>query len=986
MRKLLLLAILTMNIHSGKALKMASSNKTSIETYLTQTARKTVYVPDIRIDSTIEDSGELRLYANINLSYIRLDNKTVSEIYRNVKSLLPINLSKLSLKIITDTQPIEYLVASKRSSSDLFANPKVTPIVENLSRLWKPTKGLLNTHLALWQSHGLYYSPPSRRWEFQRAKLFQTVEDLFTQSFVLPFLAPMLENAGAYVFSPKERDMQRNEVIVDNDGSQFNSEYLENTQGYLWKNGVDTGFANKQTIYLDRENPFRMGTYREISTTNNLSQLSTCEWIPDVPEKGKYAVYISYKTLENSTQEAYYTVFHLGGMTKFRINQQMGGGTWIFLGFFSFDKGKNNNCKVVLTNYSKEEGKILTADAVKIGGGMGNIARQPLVKPIVTDSTIIQPIQTVQPLLSNSPRSVEGARYWMQWAGVPDSVYSRTKGENDYSDDFQSRGYWVNYLAGGSSVLPNQKGLNVPIDLAFALHSDAGTVPGDSIIGTLGICMTQFNNQRFENGKTRWTSRDLTEYIMDEVVKDVRTNFEPKWTRRQLWNRSYSEARVPNVPTMLMELLAHQNFADMRYGLDPSFRFTVSRAIYKGMLKFVAQQHQTSYVVQPLPVTSFYTKFAGNDSVRLGWQPVIDVTEPTAKPTKYIVYTRVEGKDFDSGKLVNSTSMALKIEKDKLYSFKVAAVNDGGESFPSEILSVCKKSKENGTVLIVNAFDRISAPDTFETNDSIAGFADSIDHGVPYINEYNYVGAQTEFNRQAKFVNNSSPGFGASEGNFVGKIIAGNSFDYPAIHGKSIALAGYSFVSCSRDAIVKGLVNMNKYPIADIILGKQKETKIGRGAVPSKYKTFDANFQTKISNYCLKGGNILVSGSFVGTDLWKNENFRQTDVTFATKVLKYKYVASRASTSGDVVSDKQLSFNFSQQLNEKTLAIESPDAIEPSDSHGISLFRYSDSHLSAGVFYKGAYKSCVLGFPIESVPDEQQRNTLIDYLLKLLRK
>ena len=34
---------------------------------------------------------------------------------------------------------------------------------------------------------------------------------------------------------------------------------------------------------------------------------------------------------------------------------------------------------------------------------------------------------------------------------------------------------------------------------------------------------------------------------------------------------------------MLLELLSHQNFADMRYGSDPRFKFLVSRAIYKGI-------------------------------------------------------------------------------------------------------------------------------------------------------------------------------------------------------------------------------------------------------------------------------------------------------------------------------------------------------------------------------------------------------------------
>ena len=36
------------------------------------------------------------------------------------------------------------------------------------------------THL----SHGWYYEPKLDRWEWQRARIFQTVEDLYTQSYV----------------------------------------------------------------------------------------------------------------------------------------------------------------------------------------------------------------------------------------------------------------------------------------------------------------------------------------------------------------------------------------------------------------------------------------------------------------------------------------------------------------------------------------------------------------------------------------------------------------------------------------------------------------------------------------------------------------------------------------------------------------------------------------------------------------------------------
>ena len=181
----------------------------------------------------------------------------------------------------------------------------------------------------------------------------------------------------------------------------------------------------------------------------------------------------------------------------------MGGGTWIYLGTFGFNAGRNNECKVVLNNLSSKVGRIITADAVKIGGGMGNIARGEV---------------------SGYPRFCEAARYWLQWAGIPDSVYSESNGKNDYTDDYKCRGIWVNYLSGGSAVNPTEKGLNIPVNMAFAFHSDAGTTLNDSIIGTLGIYYTNAYNEKFANGASRYLSHDLniTEWSVADVEGDTK--------------------------------------------------------------------------------------------------------------------------------------------------------------------------------------------------------------------------------------------------------------------------------------------------------------------------------------------------------------------------------------------------------------------------------------------------------------------------------
>jgi len=950
-------------------------------------------------------TSSILVKANERLSYMPFRPDNVTRIYNAIRTALPSKYTGFSITCQIENKNIEDFIPNfyRTGNTDKhrqFVLPEGSkPLVTNTSRPFDILNGMQHKNIALWQSHGLYYDQKLARWEWQRARVFQIVEDRYTQSYVLPFLVPMLENAGATVLLPRERDTQLNEVIVDNDIRNTDSRYRERNDRKSWKTGEGTGFANTKKFYVQGENPFTFGTYRMIPSVTGAEELSRSEWTPNIPETGTYAVYISYKTVINSASDAHYTVFHKGGKNEFTVNQTMNGGTWLYLGKFNFEKGKNSG-KVTLTNFSAEDGKVITADAVKFGGGMGNIARNPNETGSTpnmksSDSTVIaiepvKPITFYEPEISTYPRYDEGARYWLQWAGIPDSIYSKNQGKNDYTDDFQSRGNWVNYLAGSSSVAPDIKGLGVPVDLALAFHSDAGTTMNDSIIETLGICTIQNSEGKsvFRNGVSRWASRDLTDVIQTQIVNDIRVKYAPEWTRRGLWNKSYSESRVPEVPTMLLEILSHQNFADMRYGLDPRFRFTVSRAIYKGMLKYFSSAYGTEYVVQPLPVGQFGCRFLEKNKVELHWVAVNDSLEPTAAAESYVVYTRVDDGGFDNGTVVTGNRITLSVQPGKLYSYKITALNKGGESFPSEILSAYRAPNERGEVLIVNGFNRLSAPASFAIDSTYAGFLNDDDAGVPYLSDISLVGKQYEFKRNRPWVNDDAPGFGASHGNYETTVVAGNTFDYPFIHGKAIKAAGYSFVSCSAEAVMRGDVDMNQYKTVDLILGKQKQTFIGNAKKAPEFKTFPLALQQSIRLYCQNGGNLLVSGAFLASDLCDTDHPLHEDRLFLENILKCKFRTGKASVSGNVkiVSSpfkpfKKGVLTYFDQLNPVSYAVEAPDAIEPADAFGSTICRYAEDNLSAAVAYSGSYKICAFGFPLETIKSEKERGNLIESVL-----
>lgn len=935
----------------------SESLKKQLDQKLNSFARQYVSSRTIKIDSILIQKKKVTLFANEALEDIPFREYNVSELYASIAPLFP-NASKIV--ILTRGTDIESLIPEYDRKGRPYKKRLYSikeskyPLTRSLSSPHEIKNGLQNRHIALWQSHGLYYAQTAHRWEWQRARMFGTVEDLFTQSFVLPYLTPMLENAGATILIPRERDTQIHEIIIDNDRSTPGSEYKELDGEKAWSDGEKAGFGHIQATYTNGENPFTQGTYRQ-TVTQRKGKESLIEWIPEIPESGNYAVYASYQSFPNSTEQALYTIHHAGGETTIAVNQTMGGGTWIYLGNFKFTAHEQAHERIVLTNQSNKSGKIITADAIKIGGGMGNIARSPLESPY--------PIEAET---SGYPRFTEAARYWLQWAGMPDSIYSKSAFHNDYQDDIYARPRWVNYL---------KEQAHIPIDMAFAFHSDAGTTPDDSIIGTLGIYMSKSNDGIYTNRKSREIARDLTDMIQTQILSDVRKVYNPQWSRRGMWNQSYIEARIPDVPTMLLELLSHQNFADMRYGLDPRFRFLICRAIYKGMLRYICFQNKQEPIVQPLPPDRLYTELVETNKVRIGWKAVQDTLEESASPTAYILYSRKDSGGFDNGTLVKGEEIILPIETGIIHSYKVAAVNKGGISFPSEIVSVYRspKGEKDKTVLIVNGFDRISGPASFESAaDSLAGFLYAVDRGVPYLNDIAFIGDQFEFRRSATWNSNDNNGHGDSYNNYAGQVIAGNTFDYPFIHGQAMAETGYSFVSCSHKSLAEGVVKPDTYPIIDLILGKQRQPVI------------TPVLQDTLRGYLAQGGNLLVSGTNLFSDSWGNAQ----DRTFVEEVLKGKLASRNASKEGIVNSCASPygyingRYTFRTRPNPICYSIESVDGVLPADKLAHTILRYPENNIGAGIVYEGKYRTCLLSFPFEALQTPSERNRLMESILR----
>lgn len=823
--------------------------------------------------------------------------------------------------------------------------------VRNASLPNKITQGLNNRHIALWASHGRYFDNKKEIWKWQRPNLFSTNEDLYTQTIVVPFLIPMLQNAGAIVFYPRERDLQKHEVIIDNDTHRTPT-YRETTGREPWQTCPSRGFAQYKSIYNDRENPFEAGTARVANSTKS-KHTSTIVYQPDIPEAGRYAVYVSYQTLRNSIDDAEYIVNHKGQSTRFIVNQQMGGGTWVYLGTFEFDKGCSQFNNVVLTNTSKKKG-VVTADAVRFGGGMGNIQRG--------GST------------SGLPRALEGARYYAQWAGAPYNVYSSKNGTDDYSDDINVRSFFLNYLAGGSVFVPHKDGKNVPIELSLAVHSDAGySRDGKSLTGTLSICTTNHNEGKLNSGLSRNVSHHFADLLLNTINNDLQQKY-GRWTKRAIWDKNYSETRVPEVPSAIIETLSHQNFPDMRYGQDPNFRFTMARAIYKTILKFVAEIHNKQYIVQPLPPKNFRIERQGKDKIILKWNGVTDSLEPTSKASSYKVYTAIGNSAFDNGQIVKGNQLKIKIEPATTYHFKVAAVNKGGESFTTETLSAEIGNLHAPTILIVNGFGRLASPAVID-NESQQGFDLETDPGVGYGLTAGWCGQQLSFDK-SKMGQETSDGLGFSGNEMAGLFIAGNDFNYVKTHANAIHATGmlYNVMSCSREAIEDNNIDMRDYDCVDIVFGLEKDD----GYSLKPYKTFSQKLSNQIVTYLQHGGRLFASGAYIASDMKSS-----TEQTFLNQWFKTEYGGSLREDKRTNVYGMNTSMEIYRNLNGKHYAATSVDILHPTAS-AICAMQYADGSSAATAYKSPSYRTFLLGFPFECVTTQEKRNWIMKAILAYL--
>ena len=551
---------------------------------------------------------------------------------------------------------------------------------------------------------------------------------------------------------------------------------------------------------------------------------------------------------------------------------------------------------------------------------------------------------------SGMPQWTEGARYWLQSQKADSSIWNLYDG-NEYKDDMKCRAMWVN----SQECLP---------DLCLAFHTDGLDSENDStIIGSLAIYTAKDDDGYtvLRDGRDREkTNRNLADWILTSVTEDLR-QIAPEWTRRQLKEANYCESRVPVVPSIILELLSHKNMADMRYGLNPAFRFAAARAVYKGILRYF---NGPQAVVQPLPVQELAI---GTDGV-LRWLPTTDSLESTAVPTYYMVYVQADNGEWNVQQVEKATQLQMDITPGVQYNYYVVAGNEGGLSLPSPVISsYLSNSPKDGltarpssgsyseTVLIIDAFNDVYGPEWFADST----YAGIIPGSYACEDRFScaYIGQQWNYTRKDMWVNDDNCGWGACYRDHAGQLTIGNTRDYAVQHGQVLKSLQRSYVSCTAGMLPQQSPISN-YQLIDFICGRQRR--------PIDGATYGA-----LAAYLDAGGRLLLS----------TDHYDAIDANWAKRYLHATYYAAKATRSGKVTTHRSpFTIRLMMEPNDVQLFTPAPQSIMPTQE-AKRLASYEDMRCPAAVGYE--HKTLVFGFPLEATQNfDANYRTALKWLLE----
>ena len=749
--------------------------------------------------------------------------------------------------------------------------------------------------------HGIEYEggATNNGWLTDRPEYSEIVEDFGNQD-QLTYFADYLLRAGATVVPMRPVGHQLNEVVLDNDsaGVTFSGSWLNSTTGGRWYD-EDYGAVSDSV------------RYRYAATTTG-AETAVATYTPNIPEEGFYPVYVWASPGTDRTSQLY-KVNHSGGQTQIRVNHSMVGNGWIYLGTYHFAAGSSSVEGSVQISNQGAAGKFAIADAVRFGNGMGDLREG---SGGIGTGTV-----------SGYPREDESSYYWLyRGIGLGISPTSILGSGNVSAPSNMAQHMNQNSNPFGTSVY-----------IGFHSNGTTGNPATATARGAIGLIDSDAATPH-QSDLALFTGRQINQDM--QALNGV---FEHNWSNRTSHASSGGFGEIDlggsaEMDATIIEVGFHDQTQDSQLLRDPKVRDQIGRSTYEAVLEyFDAWGGLTTPVTVASAPKDVHAVSNASGEVTISW-----TAGPTgvygAAATGFRVYASTNGYGFDGGTLVagggvNSVTLSG-YDPSIPYFFKVVAVNAGGESKASEVMTTLPSGGAK-QVLVVSGFDR--------------------------------------FDRTG----NPRYPFYSPPGNLTDRVWAryNNSFDYvvqvaAAIHASS---SGVHVASASNEAVISGAVNLNDYDAVIWILGEESTVN----------RTFDATEQSKVEAFIAGGGHLFLSGSEIGWDLDQANNGR----TFYESTLKANYSADDANTYNVTVAAGSIfaGLNFSFDNGTEFYNTDYPDVIAPQAGATLALNYSGGTGGGAAIQAPGTAgrgSVVMLAFPFETITTAANRAAVMDRVLE----
>ncbi len=609
----------------------------------------------------------------------------------------------------------------------------------------QPTGALSGVIVYCAAGHG--WTAGSSSWVLQRPLLLNMVEDYGNLEQLNAFVH-YLYNAGATVVPFRPVGYQPIEIVLDNDdpGVTYTGSWTNSTTATEW---YENGATNSGVRYR--------------YTTSSVTETALARYTPNIVTPGFYPVYCWTRDNTDRVKQLY-RIRHSGGTAQVRIDHQLVGKGWIWLGTYYFESGTGGY--VEISNQATTTSTVV-ADAIRFGNGMGTV------------------VGAGPGRVSGYPREEEGQRYWAESEaginaeGLASSIWNCCSTDSD--DNVGAAARWARAM--NRTNVNNDRWRRIYIEF----HSNAS----GGAKGTVAL----WNDA----GSDTTNQLEYATILGEKVEADMLAlddGFEYSWGARNpnTYNGSINYGAINQsnngneFDATILEVAFHDHPEDAANLRNAKVRDAVARSTYQAIVKFLSQSGtfpgtQVPDLYLPDPPVNVSATNDGNGNFLIAWsagpaRPSSPASGDFA--TSYKIYRSSNGYGFGQGVDVgnNLSATLTDIPAGETTYLRIAARNAGGESMPSETLAVRRPVAGPAPVLIVNGYDRVSR----QQNPIQQIPAGPMERPIP---------------RQV------------------------NSFDYIVQHAAAVEASGLAFDSCSNEAVSSGAVQLGGYQAVVWILGRE---------------------------------------------------------------------------------------------------------------------------------------------------------------------